>query len=559
MRRTILTGVLAVVALLAPSLAQPAMADDHDPVFAEGGVMAGSTNGMSFAPDGTLWVANVFGQTITQIDPDTGEILSRLTAADGVLFPDDVVVGSDGTIYWTDPVIGMVFKRPPGGPSIPLLEPMPIVGLNGANPLTLSDDGSRLFAAGCYGAPPLDNSFVEIDPVGGGITNTIFGPVPLCASNGMSWNDGFLYAPQPFLDQVWRIDPDVLGGNPTPVTTGWSVPIGTAFDSNGELYALAQGDGEVVRIDVSNPDTAGNRTVIAEIPVGWADNIAINSDDRIFISSASDSTVAEVLPDGSLRTVVPGQFQLPNGVAVVGGTVYTTNLGGLWGFDRDSRELTSVLRAPFGVTNFPPATGVVAWRNRPVLISAFTSQVVIWNPKTNTPVAATVLFAPPIDAEPYRGDLLVTLASGDIVRLTKTLDLVEVVANVPGAAGLAKRGQNVYVSVNDAGTVVQIIRRGNVLATPVVVADGLAGPEGIDAKGRELFVVEGASETLTKIDLRNGKRTTVATNLGFQVPPPLSPFGWFNDVTVAGEDVYVNADRTNVIYEFELDDDNNDD
>lgn len=85
-------------------------------MFAEGGVMAGSTNGISFAPDGTLWVANVLGATITQIDPDSGEILSRLTAADGVLFPDDVVVGSDDTIYWTDIGLGTVFKKPSGQP-----------------------------------------------------------------------------------------------------------------------------------------------------------------------------------------------------------------------------------------------------------------------------------------------------------------------------------------------------------------------------------------------------------------------------------------------------------
>ncbi|MGB5758996.1 MAG: hypothetical protein WBM50_18930, partial [Acidimicrobiales bacterium] len=382
MRRKIIMCIVAAGALLGTSSAQPAAANDgghhrgyghghqqHDPVFAEGGVLAGSTNGISFAPDGTLWVANVLGATITQIDPDSGEILSRLTAADGVLFPDDVIVGSDNTIYWTDIGLGTVFKKPSGLPAYPLLA-IP-GGLNSANPLTLSDDGSRLFAAGCYGGAPANNSFVEIDPdldgdfVSVGIINVLRENVPGCASNGMSWNDGALYAPQPFTDEILRLDPE-QGADQVPVvvTSGFKVPIGTAFDSNGDLYSLAQGVGEVVRVDLDNPDTANNREVIAEIPVGWADNIAINAEDRIFISSASDSAIVEVLANGELRTVVPGLFQLPLGVAVIGSTLYTSSFSGLVSFDRRRDELKSQFRAAFGVSPYPSTTSVVAWGKR---------------------------------------------------------------------------------------------------------------------------------------------------------------------------------------------------
>ena len=50
--------------------------------------------------------------------------------------------------------------------------------------------------------------------------------------------------------------------------------------------------------------------------------------------------------------------------------------------------------------------------------------------------------------------------------------------------------------------------------------------------------------------MKTGATSTVATDLGFQGPSLLSPYGWFNDVTAAGKDVYVNADRANVLYEF---------
>jgi sugar lactone lactonase YvrE len=576
MRRKIITCLLAGGALLGANLAQPVEArggDRHDTdrgrhrdrdhrhdddVFADGGVLAGSTNGISFAPDGTLYVANVFGSTITQIDPESGEILSRLTAADGVLFPDDVFVAPDGTIYWTEIALGNVFKKPVGEAAFPLIMPFgpppTPPGLNSANPLVLTDEAEpRLFAAGCYGGPPLNNSFVEIDPSGAlGITNVIFGPVADCASNGMSWYDKHLYSPQPFKDEIWRINPDVPGGDPTPVTTGWSVPIGTAFDADGNLYALAQGAGEVVKIDISNTDTENNRTVLAKIPVGWADNIAVDKDGDVFISSATDSTIAEVLDNGKLRIVVPGQFQMTLGVSVIGKTLYTTNSSQIVGFSRKNGKQTSNFRAPFGF-GYPFALSSIAWGRNLVLMSAFNGDIVLWDPVNNVPLAEGPLIFP-IDAQPFKRDLIVTTGAptGDIYRLSKDLTPTGgPIASVPGATGVAAKGRNVYVADGLNGTILQIIKHNKVLATPVVVYDGLSAPEGIDIKGNVMYVVEGGTQSLTRINMKTGKRKTIATDLGLQ-DPFLLPYGYLNNVTVAGNDIYVNADRANVIYEFDV-------
>ena len=555
MRAKIIIGALAAGALLVTGVAQPAAAK-KDPVFADGGVLAGSTNGISFAPDGTLYIANVFGSTITQIDPESGDVLSRLTAANNVFFPDDVFVAPDGTIYWTEIAIGLVYKKQVGE-----VQGSPIAGLNSANPLVLTDeDVPRLFAAGCYGGPEeSDNSFVEIDPVNGGIINTLFESAD-CASNGMSWYDGFLYSPQPFRDEIWRIDPDVAGGNPTPVTTGWGVPIGTAFDSDGNLYALSQGAGEVVRIDrdeLTNPntDTENNRTVLATIPVGWADNIAVmpvdDGPDRIFISSATDSVIAEVLDNVEPRIVVPGQFQMTLGVNVIGDTLYTTNSSQIVGFDRKTRERTSVFRAPFGF-GYPFAISSVTWGDNLVLMSAFSGEITLWDPVDNVPLAqGAPVF--PIDGQPFEDHLIVTTAAptGEILRLGANLNPVGVVALVPGATGIAAKGGDVYVADGPSGTILQIIDDGVDLVTPVEVISDLDAPEGIDIKGNRMYIVEGGSETLTSIHLASGKRKTIATDLGLQAPLPFFfTYGYLNNVTVAGNDIYVNADRRNVIYEF---------
>ena len=324
-------------------------------------------------------------------------------------------------------------------------------------------------------------------------------------------------------------------------------PVGTAVDSQGALYAVAQGVGEVVRIDLTNPDTANNRTVIAEIPVGWADNIAINADDRIFISSTSDSTIAEVLPSGELRTVVPGQFALPLGASVIGDTVYTANFAQVVGFDRKTGEQTSVFRAPFGF-GFPLVTSSIAWGDTLVLMSGITGQIVIWDPVTNVPLAeGPPLF--PIDAQPFNGDLLVTTATGDIIRLADDLTPIDVVATVPGATGITAGKGEVYVADGDDGTIVQIISDGAVLTTPVEVINNLVAPEGIDLKANTMYVVEGGTQELTSIHLKSGKRKTIATELGLQAPLA-GPYGFLNTVTVDHNDIYLSADRANLIYKY---------
>lgn len=521
----------------------------HDPVFAEGGVMAGASNGLSFDTDGNLYVANVFGATITKIDPDTGEILERLTTADLVFFPDDLIVGPDGTLYWTEIALGGVVKRPPGGPSQFLVPPF---GLNSANPLVLSDDGTRLFAAGCYGGPPDNNAMVEIDPVTGGIVNTLRADVPGCASNGMAWQDGALYAPQPYGDSVLRVDVD--SGDITEVTTGWSAPVGVAFDSTGDLYGVSQGAGDLVRIDLTDPDIGNNREVVSTFPVGWVDNLAFDQDDRLFVSSASDGAIVEVLEDGSQRVVVAGQFGLPMGVATIGNTLYTVSPQQIIGWDRKTRKRTSIVRSVFGIGPLPASTNVVAWRDQLVLVSAITGQFVIWDPATNTPTYQTLLAAPG-DVEPFLGDLIVTeTGTGNVVRLSgNDLSVSTVIATgLPTATGLAATNNDVYVADAANGTVLQLIVDGDVLDTPLEVASGLSTPEGLDVRGNRLLVVESGTQSLTEIHLKTGARRTIATDLGFMDPiPGVSPFGWFNNVTTAGNDIYVNADRANVIYELD--------
>ena len=70
------------------------------------------------------------------------------------------------------------------------------------------------------------------------------------------------------------------------------------------------GAGEVVRVDVATGDTE----VVGGVGAG-RDNFAINAEDRLFVSSGTDSSIIEVTGPETIRTVVPGGISWPGGLA----------------------------------------------------------------------------------------------------------------------------------------------------------------------------------------------------------------------------------------------------
>jgi sugar lactone lactonase YvrE len=523
--------------------AVPALGADHrERVLVQGAALVGGSNGMFFDADNNLYVAQVWGRSISKLDPETGEILEKLGPADSVVLPDDVTVGPDGTLFWTDPGVGTVFARRPGGPSVPLY---PVGAYPSANPLTLSDDGTRLFFAQCYGAG--SNGIYQLDFTTWATTPILQG-IPGCASNAMDYREGALYSPRPFEGRVVRVD--LATKAVTNVTTGWGVPIAVKFDSQGNLYAANQGNGELVRIDLANPNTITNREVIAKLPVGWFDNLAFDKDDRLYISSGSEATVLEVLPGGGFRTVSQGGMSAAMGLTVVDGTVYTVQPGALYGYDARTGAQRSTVRSVFGVGPLASPTSISAWGDRLVLMSILSGVLMVWDPVAQVPTVVTS-FAQPGDATPFRDDLIVTeAATGNVERASGAgLARREVIATIPGAVGLASTDDDVYVGNAVAGTVLQVIADGQVLADPVMVASGFMSPEGLDLRsnGNKLLVVDGAARTLTEVNLVSGRMKTLATDLGFLPGMPGQPLGFLNNVEVHKGFLYVNADAANVI------------
>lgn len=196
---------LSFAALWLQSFSIPTALAGSKKVLVQGAPLIGGSNGMYFDSDNYLHVAQVYGHTISKLNIETRVVIDKLSYSEPnnlVMFPDDLIFGPDGTMYYTDPeYYKTVFARPPGGPSIPLL---PIGSVPFANPVTLSEDGRRLFYAQCWDTQSGNNLFeLNLDTFESKIVlQDIYG----CASNAMDYKDNELYTPRPFEGRVVKVD-----------------------------------------------------------------------------------------------------------------------------------------------------------------------------------------------------------------------------------------------------------------------------------------------------------------------------------------------------------------
>lgn len=56
-------------------------------------------NGLRLGPDGALSNASAFGNQISRIDPDTGEVSVVSPRGSAIVSPDDLAFDSDGVLY----------------------------------------------------------------------------------------------------------------------------------------------------------------------------------------------------------------------------------------------------------------------------------------------------------------------------------------------------------------------------------------------------------------------------------------------------------------------------
>jgi sugar lactone lactonase YvrE len=503
------------------------------------GAEIGSANGMFFDGQDRLWVASV-GSGMFLIDPDSGETLEHYPA--NVASADDVTVAPDGTVYFTDIVNGQVGTITADGL---LLEERLEVG-PGANSITLSDDG-RLFV----GADFLGDGLFEVDTTGATPPRVVT-PDPGWL-NGMDFGpDGFIYAPRWTEGTIVRVDPET-GELTTIADDSESVYSAVKFDADGVLHAVEALPAHVLEVDIAT----GEQTILATLE-GTNDNLAFDSTGRLFVSSAQNGSVHEILDDGEVRVVKEPALSGSTGIVVeeVDGveqvTVMTTQalvtLDGLTG-----EELGRVGSAPDAgyALDHPALGGSLRLDEAGLLVVDWTpgAGIEVWDVEGDA-VTATFTSDFGFDVVRFGDDLYSSqLLSGTVARLGNAGP--ETVFEVASATGLAATDTEMYAASHADGTVVQLAADGVLLDSPVVVVEGLAEPEGLAMlPDGGMVVVETGSGDVTRIDVATGEITALAEGIspastGLDALPVWTP----NSVAVAPSgNIYVTSPGDGNVY-----------
>ena len=546
-RRAVALLLVVLAALTGVAVVSP-MALAAGSVVVQGAPLPG-TFGLRFGPDGLLYVAS-FGPGVVVLHPETGQMLGLLGQAQGVVGPEDVAFGADASLYWSEMFVGNVGRRAPDGT---VTHQMVAPGINS---FAFSKTG-RLFASVCWYADVL----FELDPA------LVAAPRPVL--DNLGWlkgiefgADGKLYGASVLGGRIVRIDVEATPPTVETVASGFPAPFTAKFDSNGKLIVLDRSLSDVFRVDPAD----GSRELIAHFPFG-VDNVAIGAGDRLFASSYSDGAVAEVLGDGTLRTLLPGGMIMPSVPALRqrsdGESLYVANMFGLREYDAATGALRSTERYFFAP---PPAfagsSTVAVAGDRLVLASFFPAPALqVYDPILGQVVEDYRDFNIPINAIVFQGDLVVVelgMAAGE-AKVTRAgaggrTTLADASTNLFAPVGLAATADSLWVSDWATGMVWQLVADGVQLAPPRPVASGLEGPEGlaVDVDG-SLLVVESKVARLSRIDLATGAVRGVASGLALGMPGfgIMPPFGFVNGVAVGHDGaVYVAGELANVVYRF---------
>ena len=505
-----------------------------------------ATNGMYFGPDGRLYVVSASSAVVAAFDPESGELLEQWGPGMGVQGPDDITFGPDGSAYWTEFAFGDVGKRTPDGTMSVIASP----GL-GVNPITFSDDG-RLFVALCA----LGDGLFEIDPDGVEEPRLIRdGLGPGCGLNGMDWGpDDRLYAPRLTARKVVRIDVD--SGAFETVATGFESPVALKFDSQHRLHVLDSETGELFRVDIAT----GEKELVGQTGPS-SDNLAFDADDRLFVSNNAHSFIVEVLGPETNRTVVAGNVSFPGGLAWLPGAA---GAGRLFLADRRAlRELDPETGEELHfVTRHDGDVGeaLSAHPYGTQLLLSGATNVSIWDPDAHRLVERFEGFEQASDALQFGDDIIVSeFETGSVIHFDPDSPYARttLASGIEQPAGLAAHGEDLYVA-DRAGTLLQILDDGEPVEPPRVVADGLAGPEGIAAgEDGTLYVVEQDAGRVTQVDPETGATSVIADGLTLDSLEQKSiglttAVGFLSDITVGdGGSLYVSSYAENRVYRID--------
>jgi len=494
-------------------------------------------HGLTFDNEGRLLVGSVVGQSIYEVNPETGDISVFRGPSDGQA--DDIEQGPDGTLAWTAFLEGKIYAQTPDGAVKTLAE-----GYPGFNSLAFASDG-RLFATQVFAGDAL----YEIDLSGeneprlimkdmGGLNGFDFGP------------DGKLYGPIWFKGQVARVDVDTA--ELEVVAEGFGIPAAANFNSKGELFVVDTKRGEVVKVSTET----GTRTVLAKVKPS-IDNLAFDAQDNLFITNMADNAILQInLEDGSHRELVSFPLAVAGDIEwaqeETGEVLYVADLFAFRKIDLRTNKIEELARIFAGDTEYTMNVSINDGRIATTAWSAGT--VELFEAGGRRSLGLHHGFEAPHDAIALEdGSVYVlSLAAGTLSHISGE-DFSErkvVVEGLEGPTSLVQDAAGMLIVTETAGGKISSIDPST--WTKLTLVENLNQPEGLAAApDGTLVIAEVGKKRIVRLDRANGEISVIADELpiGFKAPPgaPASFIPTGVAVSDTG-DIYFSSDVETAIY-----------
>ena len=531
--------VLLIGVLTASMLASVSLAQNYGPPQI---VVAPSNfkgvHGLAVDKQGRLLAGSVVGMSISQVDVKTGKATILIDAPQGQA--DDIAIGPKGEMAWTSFLQGVLRIRDNDTAPIRVIAK----DLPGINSLAFDQKSGKLYASQVF----LGDALWEID---------LSGVVPprlikkdLGGLNGFEVGaDGWIVGPLWFKGQVVKVNP--ADGEIKVINSEFKVPAAANLDSKGNIWVVDTKTGGLFRINA----TDGKRALVAQLETGL-DNLTIDKNDNVYVSNMVDNGLQLVNPiTGNVTQITKGGMAAPGGIKLSedGKTLFVAHLFGLRAVDTASGKLSDIARMHGDPIEYPFA--VTLSKDHYVMSSWFTGTVQLLNRKDNSTKAMAHGLAAPMDAiELADGKVLVLeLAVGALTQLggADLQDKKQVITGLQGPTQMMV-GKDGGVYITDMAG--RIIRVDTSNWSQKIIAEGLAGPEGLtQAPSGKFIVAEAGKRQLTEVDPVSGSKRVIASDLpiGFEAGPGLPPPYLTTGVAVAADGtVYFSADRDNGIYKI---------
>jgi len=491
-------------------------------------------HGLAIDKQGRLLAGSVVGYSMWEVNRSTGASRVLIDAPEGQA--DDIAVGANGELAWTNYLMGMVrYRENDSAPTKVLAKDLP-----GLNSIDFDRRNGKLYASQVF----MGDALWELDVKGSAAPRLI--AKDLGGFNGFEVGpDGMLYGPLWFKGQVVKIDP--ADGRVTVINSEFQIPAAANLDGKGNLWVVDTKTGELCRVELAS----GRKTVAKQLKPAL-DNLAIAQDGTIYVSNMADNSIEAYNPaTGDLRTLTAGKLAVPSGMKMEGSDIYVADVFAFRKVDVRSGAVQDIYRMQASDMEYPAAVGMSA---KQIALSAwFTGTVQVIDRatmKTNTMIHG---LKAPTDAIPMEdGSLLILEAgTGTLTRATgaKYAERKLIADGFTGPVQMVLGRDGAVYLTEAAG---KLTRVNLADGSKAAVAEGLAMPEGLaQTPWGSWIVAETLAGKLTEIDPATGTRRSVAENLPIGLPggPGMPPFFMQTGVVVGADgSVYVTADRNNALY-----------